>query len=63
MTKRATFTEADLARAIRVADKLGKTAIQTPHGIAFVTGLDLSQTAPVESAEVDTCAGKFGRAR
>lgn len=36
MTRRATFTEAELARAIRVADKLGKTAVQTPSGIAFV---------------------------
>lgn len=63
MGKRATFTEAELSRAIRVADKLGKTVIQTRDGIAFVERLDLAQTAVPESDEVDTCAGKFGRAR
>lgn len=36
MTRRATFTKADLARAVRVADELGKVALWTEAGIAFV---------------------------
>lgn len=36
MTRRATFTKADLARAVSVADALGKVALWTPQGIAFV---------------------------
>ena len=36
MTRRATCTEAELARAIRAADKAGKVALQTRAGIAFV---------------------------
>lgn len=35
MTRRATFTKADLARAVRVADELGKVALWTPQGILF----------------------------
>lgn len=33
MTKRAAFTKADLARAVRVADELGKVALWTAAGI------------------------------
>lgn len=36
MTTRARFTQADLARAIAVADKTGKVAVQTPVGIAYL---------------------------
>ena len=61
MTRRATFTEAELARAIRVADKLGKTAVQTQAGIAFVPPLNLAQDTQPEPDEGDTCAGRFGR--
>lgn len=49
MTTRATFTEAELARAIRAADKLGKIAVQTPMGIAFVDPGAVAQTGPAES--------------
>lgn len=35
-TRRATFTKADLARAVSVAERLGKVALWTPQGIAFV---------------------------
>jgi len=65
MGKRATFTQADLGRAIAAADKAGKVAIQTPMGIAFLdpAALPVATMPPEESAEVDTCAGKFGRAR
>lgn len=36
MTARARFTQADLTRAIAVADKTGKVAVQTPMGIAYL---------------------------
>ena len=36
MTRRSTFTAADLARAVRVADELGKVALWTAAGIVFV---------------------------
>lgn len=62
MGRRATFTQAELERAIRAAEAQGKVALQTPAGIAFVQPLDLPQPAPAaESDEADTCAGKFGR--
>lgn len=61
MTARARFTQAELARAIRAAEKAGKVAVQTPMGIAFVDSAVIAQTAPEESAEGNTCAGKFGR--
>lgn len=63
MGRRATFTQAELERAIRAAEAQGKVALQTPAGIAFVQPLNLPQPAPEESDEVDTCAGKFGRPR
>jgi hypothetical protein len=61
MTRRATFSQADLARAIRAAEAAGKVALQTPAGIAFVDPAIIAQTAPTESEGSDTCAGKFGR--
>lgn len=36
MTARATFTQAQLTRAIRAAEAAGKVAIYTAAGIAFV---------------------------
>lgn len=36
MTRPATFTAAELARAIRAADQAGKVAVLTTGGIAFV---------------------------
>lgn len=36
MGTRARFTEAELSRAVRVADKLKKIVVQTRMGIAFV---------------------------
>lgn len=36
MSARARFTQADLARAIAVADKTGKVAVQTAMGIAYL---------------------------
>lgn len=64
MGRRATFTQAELERAIRAARAQGMVALQTAAGIAFVPSVDLPQTAQqTESDEVDTCAGKFGRPR
>ena len=50
MTRRATFTEAELARAIRAADKAGKVALAeagaSAHQIAAWTGHEsLSEVA------------------
>lgn len=49
MTRRATFTEAELRRAIRAAEASGKVAVQTPIGIAFVAPGTVAQTEPQES--------------
>lgn len=61
MTRRATFTEAELKRAIRAAEASGKVAVQTPLGIAFVAAALLQQTVPAaESDAGNSCDGKFG---
>lgn len=49
MTARATFTEATIARAIRAAGKVGKVALLTPAGIAFVDPAHIPQTVTSES--------------
>lgn len=49
MTARATFTEAELARAIRAADKVGKVALLTRTGIVFVNPGIIPQTTNQES--------------
>jgi hypothetical protein len=49
MTRRATFTEAELKRAIRAAAAAGKVALQTPAGIAFVDPAFIPHTPPEES--------------
>ena len=46
MTKRQAFTQADLARAVRVADQLGKVALWTPSGIAFMQSDAVSLPVP-----------------
>lgn len=61
MTRRATITQAELARAIRAADATGKVALRTPYGIAFVDPALVAQPAPVESGE-NTCDQAFGAA-
>jgi hypothetical protein len=47
MTARATFTVAQIARAIRAAKGEGMVALMTPAGIAFVE----SDKVPVPSPE------------
>jgi len=59
VTKRATFTEAELARAIRAAGKLGKVAIQTRIGIAFVDPGTIKHDRP-DLQEVNGCDKIFG---
>lgn len=63
MTRRATFTQAEIARAIRAADAAGKLVLITRAGIAFADPAFLPQTAPHEPQAENTCDGKFGRAR
>ena len=49
MTTRAVFTAAQLARAVKVAESLGKVAVQTPIGIAFVDPATVGKVGPRES--------------
>ena len=60
MTRRATFTAAELARAIRVATAAGKVAVQTPIGIAFVDPDAVGKVVPAESGG-NTCDDRWGR--
>lgn len=58
MTARARFTQADLARAIAVADKTGKVAVQTPMGIAYLDPDRAERLlAPNQSPPVGSGAG------
>jgi hypothetical protein len=61
MTKRATFTQSELARAIRAAQSLGKVALWTPAGIAFVESQELPIALPSgdlgDQAECDRLFG------
>lgn len=59
MTRRATFTQAELTRAIRAAEAAGKVAHWTPEGIAFVDPGMIAQTPPAES-EVDKWISQHG---
>lgn len=54
MTKRATFTQAEIARAIRAAKEVGKVALWTPAGIAFVESDELPIALPPGEADTDT---------
>ena len=49
MTARATFTQAQITRAIKAAEAAGKVAVQTVMGIAFVDPAMLPQHAPTAS--------------
>jgi len=52
MRRRATFTQAELTRAIRAAEAVGKVALQTRSGIAFVDQSFIPHT-PTEESKVD----------
>jgi hypothetical protein len=62
MTRRATFTKADLARAVRVADQLGKVALWTAAGIAFVESSTVALPLPDQEppTEGNSCDKAFG---
>jgi len=51
MTKRATFSQAELQRAMRAAAALGKVAVWIPGGIAFVESDKLPLSSPTTVAE------------
>lgn len=55
MTARASFTQTELARAIRAADAAGKVALVTRQGIALVDPalVALPSPEPAESAPYD----------
>jgi hypothetical protein len=64
VSKRATFTQAELTRAIRAAEAAGKVALQTPAGIAFVDPQHIAQSAPTPTESGgNSCDGLFGAAR
>jgi hypothetical protein len=63
MTRRATFTQAELERAIRAADKRGKVAAVTTQGlIVFVESKEIAlpsqDTEP--AARGNSCDEAFG---
>lgn len=61
MTKRATFRQTDLERAIRAADSLGKVALWTPAGIAFVESQELPiALTPDDQRDQAECDRLFG---
>ena len=60
MTARAHYTQAQIARAIRAADKAGKVALITPAGIVFADPATVALPSPTESAGGNTCDGLFG---
>ena len=59
MTRKATFTQAELVRAIRAAEAVGKVALQTRAGIAFVDPETIPHDAPVKPEE-NGCDRIFG---
>jgi hypothetical protein len=64
MTARATFTQAELQRAIRAAEACGKLAILTPQGIVFAESGSVALPSPdSEPAEVAECDKAFGVSR
>jgi hypothetical protein len=61
MTRRATFTQAELERAIRAADKAGKVAVMTPAGIVFAESDQVQLPSPDQAAEDPFSAWKAKR--
>lgn len=64
MTRRATMTQAQIARVIRAAKDAGAAVVEVGAARVYLDPSILPQTAPVESdTGENTCDGKFGRAR
>jgi hypothetical protein len=59
MTARATFTQAQIARAIRAAKGEGMVAVMTPHGITFVESDKVAVPSP-EQGRRNTCDEALG---
>lgn len=61
MTRRATFTQAEITRAIRAAEAAGKVAVQTPAGIAFLdpAAVPVAPSQP-EPAGGNSCDDAYG---
>ena len=59
MTKRATFTQAELERAIRAADAAGKVAVLTSAGIVFADPAEVALPSP-EAGRANSCDSAFG---
>ena len=55
MTRRATFTQAELERAMRAAAKLGKVAVQTCFGIAYVDPAAIKLPGPGDDERPNSC--------
>jgi hypothetical protein len=59
MTARATFTQAQIARAIRAAKGEGMVAVMTPQGIAFVESDKVALPLP-DQPRRNTCDEALG---
>lgn len=59
MTKRATFTEAEIVRFGRAADKLGKVLIITRDGVVFADP-DKVALPSIEPERPNSCDTAFG---
>ena len=59
MTKRASFTQAELERALRAANSLGKVVLWTPGGIAFVESDQITLPSP-DQPRGNSCDEAFG---
>lgn len=59
MTRRATFTKAELDRASKVADERGKLVLVTRQGILLVDPAMIDLPSP-EPERVNTCDEAFG---
>jgi hypothetical protein len=64
MTARATFTQAEISRAIRAAKGEGMMAVLTPIGVMFVEAGSITLPSADEGpAEVKECDKAFGLSR
>lgn len=61
MTRRATFTQAELQRAIRAAEGCGKVAVLTVQGIVFAESADVALPSPADDPFSNWKAKREGR--
>lgn len=61
MTKRATFTEAEIVRLGRAADRLGKVLVATRSGdFVFAPSASVALPSPEQPARGNSCDEAFG---